>query len=695
MSIQQLEQSYNGCIILDEAHKAKNLQQDSKTARFVIQLQRRLPNARVVYCSATGVSDVSHMVYAERLGLWNTTTTTTTTITTTTKEAGIITQQPHYAFESFADFQQSLERRGLGSLELLALEMKQQGCFLARTLSWEGAEFQTCQIPLSKHQTQVYDQAVAWWTNLKLQLQHAMAIAGHTNNNTNLWRNYWSAHQRFLKELAICGKVQFVAEDAKRAIQQKDCCVVIGLQTTGDASLQSILLERNNKTNNRRIFPKLVSTAAGTLTNFVQNHFPVAPPPPEVPKVPEKPSLAASLDEHRAYVQRKREAERIAALPPPLPLPELLSMRQDILRSIQQMDLPPNPLDDLIDRLGGVKQVAEMTGRPGRIVRHPNNHQQFVYSKRGGSSSSSSDQEPTDDNNDRINLVEKQKFMDGKKSVAIISDAASTGISLHAARNSLACHKRRIHYTIELPWSADKAVQQLGRSHRSGQHSAPIYKLVVSDLGGERRFAAAVSKRMQNLGALTKGDRRAATGSDMLADFDLDSRYGKKALKRFYTAMLRNNASLSSSSLDPPPPPGGFLPSRNSEKILDEFAQELRRSNDDQDAIIQFLLADPSKRRSACLILASQDLIKVGLMEDSQKAGNVKVFLNRIFGLPGKKCNAAIGYVCHCRYLSYANLNSTYVHNMVCFSCKAKFHFFTVHVHFGRCHSRSKNDWRI
>ena len=62
--------------------------------------------------------------------------------------------------------------------------------------------------------------------------------------------------------------------------------------------------------------------------------------------------------------------------------------------------------------------------------------------------------------------------------------------------------------------------------------------MVVTELGGERRFASAVSKRMASMGALTKGDRRAASGSD-LSEFDIDSTYGKVSLQPFYFLFVR------------------------------------------------------------------------------------------------------------------------------------------------------------
>jgi hypothetical protein len=176
------ERSFDGLIVFDEAHRAKNLLQNTKTAQLVLALQRRLPNARVLYASATGVSDVAQLAYAERLRLWNTSGSKKDAVADGTD------------FASFADFRSTLEQRGLGSMELLALELKARGSFLARTLSWQGAEFQTDEVPLGKDLQRVYDNCVQWFVQCKDDIEGAFKVLGDSfsgKSRTQVWRVYW------------------------------------------------------------------------------------------------------------------------------------------------------------------------------------------------------------------------------------------------------------------------------------------------------------------------------------------------------------------------------------------------------------------------------------------------------------------------------------------------------------------------
>jgi hypothetical protein len=124
--------------------------------------------------------------------------------------------------------------------------------------------------------------------------------------------------------------------------------------------------------------------------------------------------------------------------------------RREYLERIRELNLPGNPLDILIDNLGGTSKVAEMTGRKRRFARNASGSIVYVSRTDNGIAQ------------DKQNIWERQQFMDGKKKVAIISEAASSGISLHADRR-VKNQSRRVHLTLELPWSADKSIQQLGR----------------------------------------------------------------------------------------------------------------------------------------------------------------------------------------------------------------------------------------
>ncbi|XP_021775201.1 protein FORGETTER 1-like isoform X1 [Chenopodium quinoa] len=585
---------FDGLVIFDECHKAKNLVpeaggQPTRTGEAVLELQDKLPEARVVYCSATGASEPRNMGYMVRLGLWG---------------AGT-------SFLNFKDFLGALEKGGVGALELVAMDMKARGMFVCRTLSYKGAEFEVIEAPLDPKMMEMYKKAAEFWAELRVELLTASAFhAEEKPNSSQLWRLYWASHQRFFRHLCMSAKVPTVVKLAKKALKENKC-VVVGLQSTGEARTEEAISKYGLELDD------FVSGPRELLLKFVEENYPLPEKPEPLPVddegVKELPRKRHSADPDVSFKGRLRKAAKWKAesdedsfgesesdndnestesddefqicdicngeedrkkllkcaccgklvhpscLDPPVPdvseewtcnscqqkteeflqakrayieeltkrYEEAVERKIKIMEIIRSLDLPNNPLDDIIDQLGGPDNVAEITGRRGMLVR--------ASCGKGVTYQARNTKEVT---MEMVNMHEKQLFMDGKKFIAIISEAGSAGVSLQADRRALN-QRRRVHLTLELPWSADRAIQQFGRTHRSNQASAPEYRLLFTNLGGERRFASIVAKRLESLGALTQGDRRAGPS---LSAYNYDSAYGKRALMVMYKGILEQDS---------------------------------------------------------------------------------------------------------------------------------------------------------
>jgi len=111
---------------------------ETSTGLTVLELQNKLPKARVVYASATGASEPRNMAYMVRLGMWGEGT----------------------PFPEFNDFIAAVEKRGVGAMEIVAMDMKLRGMYIARQLSFHGVAFKIEEVPLSKDFTKIYDHSV-------------------------------------------------------------------------------------------------------------------------------------------------------------------------------------------------------------------------------------------------------------------------------------------------------------------------------------------------------------------------------------------------------------------------------------------------------------------------------------------------------------------------------------------------------
>ena len=489
-------------VIFDEAHKAKNALAGGRgeptlTGQAVIDLQdpERNPEYRIVYSSATGATDVRNMAYMVRLGLW-----------------GDATSFPG----GFSQFLTEIEAGGVGAMEMISRDLKAMGIYASASISFgtcprsgKPVEYRERIHNLTPQQREMYNHAADAWQVVMQNISEALGITnGGRRARANALNKFWGDHQRFFRQIICAFKVPTVIEETEKALSEGKS-VVISLVGTGEARTREQVaraMAANGSLEDLDFSPREV------IANMVDRGFPTTLYRDVTDPITGKTIQEPVRDKDGNIVQSR----------------EAIKMKQALIDGLSALELPENPLDQLVNHFGE-SNVAELTGRTRRLIRDPRSSR-VEYRKRA----------PEGISMDKVNVYEMAQFQKGKKRVAIISDAASTGISLHAS-NREANQQRRVHITLELGWSADKQMQTFGRTHRSDQAIPPEYVLLSTELGGEKRFSSTIARRLGSLGALTKGDRGAADNGD-LAKYNFETEEGRAALGLLFRSILAGKA---------------------------------------------------------------------------------------------------------------------------------------------------------
>ncbi|BCG75470.1 methylase [Mesorhizobium sp. 113-1-2] len=197
---------------------------------------------------------------------------------------------------------------------------------------------------------------------------------------------------------------------------------------------------------------------------------------------------------------------------------EAVARRTALIEKLASLPPVPGALDQIVQRFG-TDMVAEVTGRSRRIVRKG---ERLMVEGRATSA----------------NLAETQAFMDDVKRILVFSDAGGTGRSYHAelsARNT----RLRVHYLLEPGWKADTAIQGLGRTHRTNQAQPPLFRPIATNVKAEKRFLSTIARRLDTLGAITRGQRQTGGQGLFRPEDNLESHYARDALRQLYLLIVR------------------------------------------------------------------------------------------------------------------------------------------------------------
>jgi len=498
---------FDGVIAFDEAHLMANamntegergIKKASQQALAGIELQQRLPSARVVYSSATGATELGNLAYAERLGIWGRGT----------------------PFADKNSFINDMSEGGVAAMEQIAQSLKATGSYCSRAIAMDDGTpngkvtYDRLTHHLSDDQHEQYNALADGWQSVLENIDKALEMTGGSDSpqaKSAASSAFWGAQQRFFNQVMTSMQTPAVIE-AMSADIKEGRSPVIQLVNTMEASTKRALAERGEDDEDADIdvSPRKI------LQQYLATCFPT--------ERYESYTDEDGNERSRMVTQVKRDEhgkpttnDKGEVLMEPVHDPRAVALRDKMLQDVAAYRIPDPPIDQIINHFGHEK-VAEITGRSIRKIKMEEDDEPKFYPR----------------NSAVANQAESKAFQDNQKNILIFSGAGDTGFSYHAARN-IKNQGRRVHYMLQPGWRADAAVQGFGRTNRTNQSSAPHYRLVeIDELKGQKRFISTIARRLDQLGAITKGQRQTGGGGLFAASDNLESTEAKAALEQFF-----------------------------------------------------------------------------------------------------------------------------------------------------------------
>ena len=495
---------FDGVILFDEAHAMANAAGEksergdkapSQQGRAGLRLQHALPQARVVYVSATGATGVHNLAYAQRLGLWG----------------GV-----DFPFANRADFIAAVEAGGIATMEVLARDLKALGLYISRSLSYEGVEVEIVEHALTAEQIRIYDAYAEAFQIIHQNLEAALKATNISSDSGALNGQakaaaksaFESNKQRFFNHLITAMKTPTLLKSIQSDLDD-GAAAVVQLVSTGESLMERRLAEIPTEEWSDL---SIDVTPREYVLDYLAKGFPT------------------QLYERYTDENGNLQSRPVSVDGKPVESREAAEIRDRLIERLASLPAVQTALDQILHHFGA-EQVAEVTGRNRRIVKKlsQNGLARLMAETRPGSA----------------NLAETQSFMDDKKRILVFSDAGGTGRSYHAdlsARNQ----RKRVHYLLEPGWKADTAIQGLGRSNRTNQAQPPLFRPVATNVKGEKRFLSTIAKRLDSLGAITRGQRQTGGQGMFRPEDNLESPYARAALTELYTRIYKGHVRFSS-----------------------------------------------------------------------------------------------------------------------------------------------------